>query len=614
MVKKVPKKPIRILGISAFYHDSAACLIVDGVLVAAAQEERFSRIKHDDSFPHRASAFCLEEGSISMSDLNAVVFYDKPLLKLERVLETYLIYAPRGIRSFVAATLSWSRGKFFFRRMFRKHLVALGVGGAEVPILFSEHHLSHAASAFYPSPHTEAAILTIDGIGEWATVSIAHGTDTSIKIIEEIRFPHSLGLLYASFTDYLGFEVNSGEQKVMGLASYADPASTAVQHFKRLITEHLIDIKSDGSFALQLSYFDFPVGIRMTRDAAWEQLFAITRRLPEAALTQKHYDLACALQSVTEDILLGLARRAKQLTNAQVLCLAGGVALNCVANSNIRNSGIFEAVWIQPCSSDGGGSLGAALAAYYLYYKQKRLLESPDAMHGAYLGPAFSHAEIESVIQKHTDTYVQMPNEKTLCEHVATLLAEGNIVGWFQGKMEWGPRALGNRSILADPRNPLTRGRVNKLVKRRETFRPFGPSVLLEDVQDYFTDTHADPYMLFISHVHPQHRNPHNKETTSEHMFETSLSNIPAVTHYDYSSRVQTVSQDTNPLFYMLIDAFKKNTGCSLLLNTSFNVRDEPIVCSPEDAFTTFMNSELNVLVMGPYVILKKENNTKRYV
>lgn len=607
MVAKMKlNRSIRVLGISAFYHDSAACLILNGEIVAAAQEERFSRIKNDKQFPRAACEFCLTEGGVALHEIDAVVFYDKPLLKLERILETYLIFAPRGIRTFIAATVAWMYGKFFFRRMVRTELLALDTKSGNVPILFSEHHLSHAASAFFPSPFQESAILTVDGIGEWATVSIGYGTGSNICMLKEMNFPHSLGLLYSSFTEYLGFEVHLGEQKVMGLAAYADPMSALVQKYQHLIETHLVEIRADGSFVLTLAYFDFPVGTRMTRDKKWHDLFGIARRDPETALSEAHYALARAIQNVTEEILLRMSREAKRITKSETLCLAGGVALNCLANSRIRASNIFEKVWVQPCAGDGGGALGAALAAYHLYFGGKRTPHSPDGMRGAYTGPFFSDTNIQTFLDAHAIRYEKISDVGMLCERAAKFLAEGKTVGWFQGKMEWGPRALGNRSILADPRNPESRSRINEVVKRRELFRPFGPAVLQEDVGAYFTDSFPDPYMLFVTFVQPARRisvqeNPSSKQTA----FDSSRSDIPAVTHVDYSSRVQTVSRDSNLLFYSLLQAFKSKTGCGVLLNTSFNVRDEPIVCSPIDAYKTFRGSQLDVLVMGSFVIVQ---------
>lgn len=583
-----PTKKIAILGISALYHDAAACVLVDGTVVAAAQEERFSRIKNDPRFPRQAITYCLQEAGVALHELDAVVFYEKPLLTLERLLETHLYCAPWGVRAFISAMVDWMQGKLFSRHLLKKHLRELDPKAKAVPVLFSEHHLSHAASAFFPSPFTKAAILTVDGVGEWTTLSVGYGSGASLRLIKEMTFPHSLGLLYSSFTDYLGFEINSGEQKCMGLSSYADPLSPLVQQFKKNILTEMVHLKPDGSFTLNLSYFNFPVGVRMSAEAQWRRLFNVSHRMKDTEVTEIHIALARAAQEVCEDIMLALARSAKEVTQSDALCLAGGVALNCLANTRLREARIFKNIWVQPAPGDAGGALGAALATHHLYFMQNRTLSSPDSMRGAYLGPEFTDADIEKTLRTHNLSFITLPGQQALCTYAADLLADGKVIGWFQGRMEFGPRALGNRSILADPRSATMRARINSVVKRRESFRPFGPSILFEHTGDYFDDTTLDPYMLFVKHILPAQR-----------------SAVPAVIHHDGSSRVQGVTSASNPLYYALLQAFKLRTGCPLLLNTSFNVRDEPVVGSPEDALTTFLQTDLDALIMGSHVVSK---------
>lgn len=600
----------RILGISAFYHDAAAALLVDGQLVAAAQEERFTRKKHDPSFPARAIAFCLQYAGITIGDVDYVVFYDKPLLKFERLLETYCAVAPKGYRSFLTAMPVWLKEKLFLKKLLRDELRKLGNYDAKrQPLLFTEHHMSHAASAFYPSPFAEAAILTIDGVGEWATASIARGEGRSITMLRELHFPHSVGLLYSAFTYYLGFRVNSGEYKLMGLAPYGDPHSERTRRFVQIITEHLVQIGADGSVILHQEFFDYATGLRMVHEPRWEQLFGFPRREPEAELTQAHCDLAYAIQQVTEDIVLRMARTARELTGARHLCLAGGVALNCVANGKILQSGIFDEIWIQPAAGDAGGALGAALAVHHQYLEQARThTPGMDAMAGSYWGPEFSDLEIEVTARRYQAPYHKCTDLEALCRDVAERLDRGQVVGWFQGRMEWGPRALGNRSIIGDARNREMQKRLNLKIKFRESFRPFAPSVLAEDVASYFALTAASPYMLLVAAVQPARCQPlpvdyHQWPIRDKLYFQRS--DIPAITHLDYSARVQTVHRDTNPRYWAVIDAFKQRTGYGTIINTSFNVRGEPIVCTPDDAYRCFMRTDMDCLVLGDYVFDK---------
>lgn len=601
---------IKILGISAFYHDSAAALIEDGRIVAAAQEERFTRKKHDASFPAHAVRFCLEQGGIGLYGVDAVVFYDKPLLKFERLLETYYAYAPRGLRSFVMAMAVWIREKLFFKRMLYRELKKIGdFDKKKMRLLFTEHHCSHAASAFYPSSFTSAAILTIDGVGEWATASIGRGNGVALEIIKELHFPHSLGLLYSACTYYLGFTVNSGEYKVMGLAPYGNENSPDCIRFMHSIKKILVDIKEDGSLWLNQDYFNYAVGLHMTDNARWEKLFGFPRRLPESSLEQTHCDFALALQRVTEEAVIRMTREARRITGEKNICLAGGVALNCVANGKILREKIFESVWIQPAAGDAGGALGAALAAYYLYFKKERVMPvAGDAMQGAYLGPAYSDAEIEHISKKYKAPYKCYQDFTELSKKVAGYIAEGAVVGWFQGRMEFGPRALGNRSILGDARNPEMQKKMNLKIKYREGFRPFAPSVLVEDAYFFFDLPVASPYMLLVADVVPARRKPLPMDYASLPLLEklyTLRSDIPAVTHIDYSARVQTVHKETNERYWKLINAFKECTGYGVIVNTSFNVRGEPIVCTPSDAYRCFMRTEMDYLVMNDYLYAK---------
>jgi carbamoyltransferase len=583
-----------ILGISAYYHDSAAALLSDGKIVAAAQEERFSRRKNDERFPRNAVAFCLKQGGLTESDLDAVVFYDKPIIKFARLLESYLAVAPGGWSTFPRALPSWLGEKLNLRGTLRYELSGLK---EETPILFTEHHQSHAASAFFPSPFEEAAILTVDGVGEWATTTVGVGKNNEVTILKELRFPHSLGLLYSAFTAYCGFRINSGEYKLMGLAPYGEPK------FVDAIYEHLVDIKDDGSLQLNLEYFHFLRGLRMT-NSTFDQLFGGPMRKPETPVEQRHMDVARSIQVVTEDIMLRLARHARELTGLNNLCMAGGVALNCVANGRILREKIFDNIWIQPAAGDAGGALGAALAVWHMRKDdpQPRTVVQPDAMQGAFLGPEFSNDEIEAVLKQHNAVYQKL-DTKMLLDTVAGYLADEKIVGWIQGRMEFGPRALGHRSILGDPRSPKMQSILNLKVKFRESFRPFAPAVLLERAPEFFElDTHS-PYMLLVAPVHPAQRLESPPPASGLERLKQLRSKIPAVTHVDYSARVQTVTADQNPIFHSILKRFEEKTGCPVLMNTSFNVRGEPVVCTPDDAYRCFVNTEMDYLAIGDFLL-----------
>lgn len=601
-----------ILGISAFYHDSAAAIIVDGEIVAAAHEERFSREKHDSNFPVNAVKYVLTESGIGFSQLSAIAFYDKSFLKFERLLETYHAFAPKGLRSFLSFVPVWMKDKLFFRRLLRKELTQFG--DAKIPLLFPEHHLSHAASAFYPSPFDEAAILTIDGVGEWATTTICHGKGNEIEILKELHFPHSVGLLYSAFTYYIGFRVNSGEYKLMGLAPYGDPNASRTTGFRDKILAEMVDIREDGSILLNMDYFNFATGLTMTDDRKWKSLLGISRRAPESDITQEHMDLAMAIQQVTETIVLKLAQTTREITGCKNLVMAGGVALNCVANSKIRDAGIFENIWVQPAAGDAGGSLGAACAAYYIYFGNRREIPgSFDSMNNAQLGPQFTDAEIARTLTRYEAQYSYFDDFSELSPVVSRLLADGKIIGWFQGRMEFGPRALGNRSILADPRNAEIQKILNLKIKFREGFRPFAPSVLLEDLPDYFSTNTPSPYMLFVAQLNKDRHEPEPENYSNLTLYDRLYhrrSNIPAVTHVDYSARIQTVSSTSNPRFWQLIMDFKKITGFSMLVNTSFNVRGEPIVCTPEDAYLDFMHTGMDYLVIGNFILDKTKQKS----
>ena len=597
---------MRILGISAYYHDSAAALVIDGRIVAAAQEERFSRRKHDARFPVHAVRFCLEHAHLAPDDIDAVVFYEKPFLKFERLLETYLAFAPRGYRSFAMAMPLWIREKLFQKDLLGRELKRLGFTSPTERMLFAEHHQSHAASAYYPSPFDEAVVLTMDGVGEWTTTSVSVGKGKTLQPIREIHFPHSLGLLYSAFTYYTGFKVNSGEYKVMGLAPYGTP------RFASQIFESLIDVKPDGSFRLNLDYFDYCTGLRMTNDR-FAQLFGRGPRQPDERLEPFHMDVAASVQAVTDDIMLRLTRSLAAEFGTPNLCLAGGVALNCVANGKVLRDGRFKRIWVQPAAGDAGGALGAALAACHQHHGGDRVEGcSPDGMSGSYLGPEYSQPDVESRLRAAGARVDVLPDDEAMIRVTADALAAGQAVGWFQGRMEFGPRALGARSILGDARSASMQKTLNLKVKYRESFRPFAPSVLREDVADWFELDDDSPYMLLVAGVREEHR---RAMTDSENQLfgidklNVVRSTIPAVTHVDYSARVQTVHRGTNPLYYRLIDAFKARTGCPVLVNTSFNVRGEPIVCTPPDAFRCFMGTDLDLLTVGRAVLRKDQQD-----
>jgi carbamoyltransferase len=602
---------MNILGISAFYHDSAATIVVNGKVIAAAQEERFTRKKHDDAFPAHAVRYCLEESGLSMAELDAIVFYDKPFLKFERLLETYYAFAPRGLVSFWKAIPVWIKEKLFLKKLLKDELKKIGPWDSKkTKMLFPDHHLSHAASTFYVSPFEEAAILTLDGVGEWATASICHGKGREIELLRELRFPHSLGLLYSAFTYFLGFRVNSGEYKLMGLAPYGNAGSDAVARYKATIYKELIDLKEDGSLWLNQKYFTYASGLRMVPDAKWEALFGFARREAEATLEQKHCDLGLAIQEVTEEIVLRMAREAQRLTGAKNLCLAGGVALNCVANGKLQTAGIFENVYIVPAAGDAGGSLGAALAASHLYFQEDRKVEARDGLQGAYLGPAYSSKEIALMARRYKAVARPYADFDALARDTAALLADGKVVGWFQGRMEFGPRALGNRSIIGDARNPEMQKKLNLKIKYRESFRPFAPSVLEEHCQAYFDCPSTSPYMLLVHPVLASRQKPLPADYAQLDLREKLYhlrSDIPAVTHIDFSARIQTVSKETNPRYWGLIEAFRQQTGYALIVNTSFNVRGEPIVCTPEDAYKCLMRTEMDCLVIGDYLFAKED-------
>ena len=603
---------MKILGISAFYHDSAAAITIDGKIVAAAQEERFTRKKHDPSFPVNAIKFCLEESELKIDELDAVVFYDKPWLKFERLMMTYYMYAPKGLKSFSEAMPVWTKEKLFLKKIIFEELNSIqDYDYSKLKLLFTPHHLAHSASAFYPSPFEKAAILTIDGVGEWATASISLGEGKDITTIKELHFPHSVGLFYSAITYYLGFRVNSGEYKVMGLAPYGNKGSKEVENYKKLLKENIIDIKEDGSCWLNQDYFDYSTGMQMTKNDKWKKLFDLEKRTPEQELLQAHCDFALACQEITEEAVVNMAKTAKKLTDCNNLCLAGGTALNCVANNKILLENIFENVWIQPAAGDAGGALGAALATEYVYYGSQRIVDTKtDIMQGSYLGPSFKDYQIEQTIKQYKAVVTKIENEQELLQKTAKALAYGKVVGWFQGKMEWGPRALGNRSILGDPRNPEMQTKMNLKIKYRESFRPFAPSVTEEDSKKYFEIDAESPYMLLTSQINKDIRfelpKDYNSFSVKDKLY-YKRSQIPAVTHIDYSARLQTVSQDTNPRYHKLIKEFEKLSSYPIVINTSFNVRGEPIVCTPEDAYRCFMRTEMDVLVIGNYYF-EKEN------
>ena len=593
-----------ILGISAYYHDSAAAVVCDGKIIAAAQEERFSRKKHDASFPAEAINYCLVAAGMQLQDIDEVVFYDKPLVKFERLLETYLSYAPRGLRSFIAAMPVWLKEKLYLKSTLKRELSELaGLDAADLPeLLFTEHHQSHAASAFYPSPFERAAVLCLDGVGEWATTTAWVGEGNSLKALWEIDFPHSLGLLYSAFTYYTGFKVNSGEYKLMGLAPYGNP------QYVDVIKEHLLDLKEDGSFRLDMSYFNYCTGLTMT-SAKFDDLFGGPPRKAESEVSQKEMDLAASIQKVTEEVVLLLGKSIREETGCEYLCLAGGVALNCVANGELLRSGIFKDIWIQPAAGDAGGALGAALTVWHDRHDGVRKVEPGDSMSGAYLGPQFNKEEIRQYLDSAGAVYEELDDD-VLMPRVADILSKENVVGWFQGRMEFGPRALGARSIIGDPRSKKMQSVMNLKIKYRESFRPFAPSVLMEEVQNYFDHDRGSPYMLMVAPVSEQIRTPMTPDENKLFGIDklnVSRSELPSITHVDYSARIQTVHRCTNPRYHALISAFQAKTGCGVVVNTSFNVRGEPIVCTPEDSYRCFMRTEMDYLVIENFLLHKPD-------
>jgi len=601
----------KILGISAFYHDSAAAIIIDGEIIAAAQEERFTRIKHTEDFPSNAIKYCLECAGLDIDELDGIAFYDKPFLKFERLLETYYAFAPKGIRSFLKAIPVWLNEKIFLKKNILDGLGEIqAFDRKKIRIFFPEHHLSHAASAYYPSPFKESAILTIDGVGEWSTASIGHGRDGSIEFLKEMNFPHSVGLLYSAFTYYLGFTVNSGEYKLMGLAPYGNAEADETKKFIQLIKQYLVKINDDGSVWLNQKYFNYATGLRMVHDDKWNEIFGFPRRESEGELMQHHCNLAIAIQIVTEEIVLKMAVEAKKLTGSEHLCMAGGVVLNCVANGKLLRAGIFKNIYIQPAAGDAGGALGAALAVNYLYFGENRTVSRPDHMKGSYLGPDYSDKEIEAMCRKVKAVFKKYDDFSALAKEVALKISEGNVIGWFQGRMEFGPRALGNRSILGDARNAEMQKKLNLKIKYREGFRPFAPSVLAEDCVKYFDLDAASPYMLIVAPVKDDLRIPLPPNYMDLPLWDRlyfNRSSVPSITHLDYSARIQTVHKDTNPRYWELINYFKSLTGYAMVVNTSFNVRGEPIVLSPHDAYRCFMSTDMDYLVINDFVFSKIE-------
>lgn len=601
---------MKTLGISAYYHDSAAALVIDGKIISAAQEERFTRVKHTADFPINAIKFCLHDSGLSINDLDAVVFYDKPFLKFERLLETYMAFAPKGLISFLKAMPVWLSEKLFLKKRIKDALKDIeNYDAKKLKLLFTEHHLSHAASAFYPSPFKEAAILTIDGVGEWCTTSLSLGKDSEIKILKEMNFPNSVGLLYSAFTYYLGFTVNSGEYKLMGLAPYGNPESERVKEFIHKIKSVLVSINNDGSICLNQAYFNYAVGLTMTNNQKWETLFGFKRKHEEDEIQAHHCDLALAIQIVTEELVIKMAIELKRITGSENLCMAGGVALNCVANGKLLKENIFKNIYVQPAAGDSGGALGAALAVSHLYYQETRVVDNQkDSMQGTYLGPDFSDKEVELLCKKTKAVFSHHSNFSEITQLIAQTLEQGNVVGWFQGKMEFGPRALGNRSILADARSVGMQKKLNLKIKNREGFRPFAPSVLADDVSGYFESNVDSPYMLFTFSLKQEHQNKLPSQYKQLSLWDKlyyNRSTLPAITHVDFSARVQTVHQQTNPKFHQLITDYKNLTGTPLLVNTSFNVRGEPIVCTPEDAYRCFMSTDMDYLVINNFVFCK---------
>jgi carbamoyltransferase len=601
---------IYVVGISAYYHDSAAALTRDGEIVSAAHEERFTRKKHDASFPSNALRFLLEDEGIGLEEVDKVIFYDKPFIKFERLLETYHAFAPRGLKSFLSAIPVWIKEKLFLKKFLRDELEKLG-GKRSTPILFSEHHLSHAASAFYPSPFEEAAILTVDGVGEWATATIGYGKNNQLKVLRELHFPHSIGLLYAAFTYYLGFKVNSGEYKLMGLAPYGNSEAEQTKQFIETIRNKLVDIRNDGSFLLNMKHFNYATGLTMVKESKWQQLFGMGRRKPSDPIQKKHMNLALAIQVITEEIILKMAQTAKELTGCNNLAMAGGVALNSVANGKLLKENLFEDIWVQPSATDAGAALGAALSVHYIFENQPRNINpEKDRMKGAYLGPSWKRNQLNHLMKRYNARYREYDQFEQLARDTANFIAEGKIVGWFQGRMEFGPRALGNRSILADARNPNMQKKLNLRIKYREGFRPFAPSVLEEDAAEYFDIDRPSPYMLFVVPVQEKRRLDLPEGFADWELLDklyVNRSDLPGITHVDYSARIQTVCRETNPVYWKLINEFKKLTGYGVIINTSFNVRGEPIVCSPEEAYRCFMNTQMDYLVIGNCLFDKKD-------
>ena len=597
-------KPIYILGISAYYHDSAAVLLADGEIIAAAQQERFSRKKHDSGFPKEAIQFCLDAASILLEEIEYIVFYDKPFLKFERLLETYYAFAPKGFKSFATAIPVWIREKLLLKKIIRDNLNDLERGEIKGKFLFPEHHVSHAASAFYPSPYEDSAVLTVDGVGEYATTTLGRGSGNKLEILKEIHFPHSLGLLYSAFTYHTGFRVNSGEYKVMGLAPYGEP------RFVDTIYKNLLEMHDDGSFSLNMKYFSFATGLKMT-NSAFDQLFGKPARTPESPLTQTEMDMAASIQVVTKQVMLKLANHAFEMTKSKNLVLAGGVALNCVANGIIMREGPFENIWIQPAAGDAGGALGAALAAWYIYLDKKRQADGiHDKMCGTYFGPEFSNEQIRTRLSNFKAVGTLYSDENELFNKIAKLLDKGNVIGWMSGKMEFGPRALGARSILGDARNPEMQKKMNLKIKYRESFRPFAPSVMKEMAGDYFELKGESPYMLLVDYINPKHRlkmTEQQQQLWGIEKLNVPRSVVPAITHVDYSARIQTVDKNTSPRYWKLLSAFKNHTGHGILVNTSFNVRGEPIVCNPEDAYRCFMRTEMDYLVVENWIFAKED-------
>jgi carbamoyltransferase len=595
------------LGMSAYYHDSAAALLCDGALVAAAQEERFSRRKHDSAFPRAATQYCLQEAGIRVGDLQRIVFYDKPLIKFERLLETYLTYAPRGFRSFAAAMPAWLKDKLYLKTTLKRELAELGECTPRTlpQLLFAEHHQSHAASAFFFSPYERAAVLCLDGVGEWATTSVWRGHGNRLDPLWQIDFPHSLGLLYSAFTYYTGFKVNSGEYKLMGLAPYGEPK------FVDAILENLVDLKDDGTFRLNMDYFEYCTGLTMT-NRRFNELFGAPPRRPESKISQREMDIAASIQRVTEEVVLRLARTVRTETGEDYLCLAGGVALNCVANGRVLRDAAFKGIWVQPAAGDAGGALGAAAIGWHVHDDQPRVVGNGDTMRGTYLGPSYEPPAVATALRRVNAVYRRLGDDE-LCAAVADLLAAGNVVGWFQGRMEFGPRALGARSILGDARNPAMQSVMNLKIKYRESFRPFAPSVLAERVGDYFEQDVPSPYMSLVAPLRESQRIPvtaEDRQLSGIDKLKSTRSRLPAITHVDYSARIQTVHVDTNPRYYKLIKTFEDKTGCAVIVNTSFNVRGEPIVCTPDDAYRCFMRTEMDYLVIEDFLLDKREQPT----